>query len=95
MGRNWLQGLGADLDKGLPLIASCFDATTRGRLLATQSGWRAQAEDVLRSRVPVHPPPTCCNALPSWIFQITWQKIFWSRWIGQQVEFTGIACPVA
>jgi asparagine synthase (glutamine-hydrolysing) len=54
-GRNWLQGLGADLDKGLPLIASCFDATTRGRLLAVQSGWHAQAEDVLLSRVPVHP----------------------------------------
>jgi asparagine synthase (glutamine-hydrolysing) len=54
-GRNWLQGLGVDLDKGLPLIASCFDATTRGRLLAAQSGWHAQAENVLRSRVPVHP----------------------------------------
>jgi asparagine synthase (glutamine-hydrolysing) len=54
-GRNWLQGLGVDLDKGLPLIASCFDATTRVRLLAAQSGWHAQAEDVLRSRVPVHP----------------------------------------
>lgn len=53
-GRNWLQGLGAGLDKGLPLIASCFDATTRGRLLAAQSGWHAQAEDVLRSRAPVH-----------------------------------------
>ena len=54
-GRNWLQGLGVDLDKGFPLIASCFDATTRGHLLAAQSGWHAQAEDVLRSRVPVHP----------------------------------------
>ena len=54
-GRNWLQGLGVDLDKGLPLIASHFDATTRGRLLAPQSGWHAQAEDVLRSRVPVQP----------------------------------------
>jgi asparagine synthase (glutamine-hydrolysing) len=54
-GRNWLQGLGGDLDKGLPLMASCFDATTRGRLLAAQSGWHAQAENVLRSRVPVHP----------------------------------------
>lgn len=53
-GRNWLQGLGVDLDKGLPLIASCFDATTRGRLLAAQSGWHAQAEDVLRSRVPAN-----------------------------------------
>ena len=54
-GRNWLQGLGGDLEKGLPLMASCFDATTRGCLLAAQSGWYAQAEDVLRSRLPVHP----------------------------------------
>ena len=54
-GRNWLQGLGVDLDNGLPLIASCFDATTRGRLLAAQSGWHAQAEGVLRSRVPANP----------------------------------------
>jgi asparagine synthase (glutamine-hydrolysing) len=54
-GRHWLQGLGVDLDKGLPLIAPYFDATTRGRLLAARSGWHAQAEDVLRSRVPVHP----------------------------------------
>jgi len=54
-GRNWLQGLGGDLEKGLPLMASCFDATTRGCLLAAQSGWYSQAEDVLRSRLPVHP----------------------------------------
>lgn len=54
-GRNWLQGLGVDLDKGLPLIASCFDATTRGRLLTAQSDWRTHAEEVLRSRVPMHP----------------------------------------
>lgn len=54
-GRNWLQGLGVDLDNSLPLIASCFDATTRGRLLASQSGWHAQAEDVLRSCIPAHP----------------------------------------
>ena len=53
-GRNWLQGLGADLDKGLPLTASCFDATTRGRLLTAHTDWHAQAENVLRSRVPVH-----------------------------------------
>ena len=54
-GRNWLQSLGVDLEKGLPLNASCFDATMRGRLLAAQSDWHAQAEDVLRSRIPVHP----------------------------------------
>jgi asparagine synthase (glutamine-hydrolysing) len=38
----------------LPLIASCFDASTRSRLLAAQSDLRAQAEEVLRSRVPMH-----------------------------------------
>ena len=32
-GRNWLQGLGVDLDHGVPLIASYFDATARRALL--------------------------------------------------------------
>jgi asparagine synthase (glutamine-hydrolysing) len=32
-GRNWLQGLGADLQAGLPLIASYFDARSRMDLL--------------------------------------------------------------
>jgi asparagine synthase (glutamine-hydrolysing) len=53
-GRNWLQALGVDLDKDLPLITSCFDATTRGRLMAAQLGWRAQADGVLRSRLPAN-----------------------------------------
>lgn len=53
-GRNWLKGLGVDLEKGLPLNASCFDVTTRGRLLAARSDWHAQADDVLRNRVPVN-----------------------------------------
>ncbi len=54
-GRNWLQGLGVDLHKGLPLIASYFDATTRRHLLAAQPGWHGQAEAVWRNRVPLHP----------------------------------------
>ena len=54
-GRNWLQGLGVDLDNGLPLIASCFDATTRKRLLAAQLGWPLVAESVFKGRVLVHP----------------------------------------
>lgn len=54
-GRNWLQGLGVDLDNGLPLIASYFDTTTRRRLLAAQPGWPLVAESVLKSRVPVYP----------------------------------------
>lgn len=53
-GRNWLQGLSADLHRGLPLIASCFDATTRERLLATRPGWSLVAESLLKDRVPVH-----------------------------------------
>jgi asparagine synthase (glutamine-hydrolysing) len=32
-GRNWLQGLGVDLDHGVPLIASYFDTTARRALL--------------------------------------------------------------
>mgnify|MGYP005851469101 CR=1 FL=1 len=51
-GRNWLQGLGVDLDNGLPLIATCFDATTRKRLLASQPGWPLVAESVFKGRVP-------------------------------------------
>lgn len=51
-GRNWLQGLGVDLDNGLPLIASCFDAAMRRRLLAEQSSWPMVAEAVLNGRIP-------------------------------------------
>jgi len=54
-GRNWLQGLGVDLDNGLPLIASYFDAATRRRLLTAQTNWHAQAEAVLTGRIPVQP----------------------------------------
>ena len=32
-GRNWLQGLGVDLDRGVPLIASYFDRSARRQLL--------------------------------------------------------------
>jgi asparagine synthase (glutamine-hydrolysing) len=54
-GRNWLQGMGVDLNKGLPLIASYFDANTRRRLLARQSDWFLSAESVFKSRVPEYP----------------------------------------
>lgn len=51
-GRNWLQGLGTDLECGLPLIASHFDARSRQRLLSGQSPSHAVAEDILKQRVP-------------------------------------------
>lgn len=54
-GRNWLQGLGADLERGLPLIASYFDSTTRQRLMAKQPGWPLLAESVFKSCLPPQP----------------------------------------
>jgi len=54
-GRNWLQCLGADLKNGLPLIAPCFDATTRQRLLASRSSWLLVAESIYKNRLPGDP----------------------------------------
>ena len=54
-GRNWLQGLRGDLKAGLPFIASCFDATTRARLLCGGAGWQPLAEKVVKDGVPTNP----------------------------------------
>ena len=54
-GRNWLQGVGVDLDNGLPPIAMQFDASTRKRLMARHGRWPTVAEAVMRARVPQHP----------------------------------------
>jgi asparagine synthase (glutamine-hydrolysing) len=54
-GRNWLQGLGEDLDGGLPMMASFFDATTRGRLLGGHGSWATVAKSIMQERVPVNP----------------------------------------
>jgi len=51
-GRNWLQGLGEDLEAGLPLMASFFDAPTRKKLLGHRGPWATVAESVMKSRVP-------------------------------------------
>lgn len=51
-GRNWLLGLSVDLDNGLPLIASQFDAGTRRRLMAARPGWGAVAEGIIKKRIP-------------------------------------------
>lgn len=54
-GRNWAQGLGVDLAKGLPLIASCFDATTRRCLLRAHADWSLVAESARKDGVPENP----------------------------------------
>lgn len=51
-GRNWAQGLGVDLDNGLPLIASYFDATMRQRLLRAHNDWPLVAEAVRQNEIP-------------------------------------------
>lgn len=54
-GRNWVQSLGVDLDNSLPLNASCFDVTTRQRLLKAHKDWRLVAESVRKNLVPALP----------------------------------------
>lgn len=54
-GRNWFQGLGENLDSGLPLISGLFDQTTRRRLMASYPSWQTGAEDILSHRIPIHP----------------------------------------
>ncbi len=51
-GRNWLQGLGVDLQAGLPLIASVFDRGTRRRLMARHGAWELAAERIREQRIP-------------------------------------------
>ncbi len=53
-GRNWLQRLGVDLQRGLPLTASYFDATTRRQLMAQHSGSGLVAESIKRGLIPLH-----------------------------------------
>ena len=53
-GRNWLQGLGVDLQQGLPLIASYFDVTNRRQLMAKHVGWKLVAESIYNDRIPAH-----------------------------------------
>jgi asparagine synthase (glutamine-hydrolysing) len=53
-GRNWLQSLSCDLNRGLPLIATYYDGAERRELLggATERAWLPVAEGIWRSRVP-------------------------------------------
>jgi asparagine synthase (glutamine-hydrolysing) len=51
-GRNWLQGLGEDLDTGLPLIGSYFDRAARRRLMDNGRTSVAVAEDIRSERIP-------------------------------------------
>jgi asparagine synthase (glutamine-hydrolysing) len=51
-GRIWLQGLGEDLDNGLPLIASLFEPATRMGLMSNYENWNIVAEEVRSKLFP-------------------------------------------
>jgi asparagine synthase (glutamine-hydrolysing) len=57
-GRNWLQGLGTDLDAGLPLIATYFDSGARRALLrpglVDGGTGRDSAESIRQQCIPKH-----------------------------------------
>lgn len=54
-GRNWLQALGYDLNRELPLIATFFDGEARRQLMGggADAPWPLVAERIWGSRVPV------------------------------------------
>ena len=49
-GRNWLQGLEADLRTDLPMISAQFDAATRRRLRGSGARWKPVAEEIHERR---------------------------------------------
>lgn len=51
-GKIWLQNLGNDMDKGLPLIASVFDSKTRKQLMTKINSWELVAESIRKKRIP-------------------------------------------
>jgi len=51
-GRNWLLGLGADLEHGLPLIGGVFTPSSRKRLMSRYGRWPVVAESILEQQVP-------------------------------------------
>jgi len=50
-GRNWLQGLGVNLERGLPLIASLFDRSARAALMQ-HTHLPLVAEAIRKERIP-------------------------------------------
>ncbi|MBU3542202.1 asparagine synthase (glutamine-hydrolyzing) [Polynucleobacter sp. MWH-Loch1C5] len=51
-GRNWLQGLGYDLRKGLPLQSLCFDEITRRNLFSKDANWEPKAASIFKRLCP-------------------------------------------
>jgi asparagine synthase (glutamine-hydrolysing) len=52
-GRNWLQSLGCDWQRGLPFVNACFDPSTRQSLMGGPAQWPTVAEADLADRIPI------------------------------------------
>ena len=50
-GRNYLQGLGIDLQNSVPSVSGPFDPTTRRHLMSPQTDWKTAAESIVQSQV--------------------------------------------
>ena len=50
-GRNWLQGLSADFESDVPMIATYFDRWVRRKLMAGHSNWKLVAEEIREGRM--------------------------------------------
>jgi asparagine synthase (glutamine-hydrolysing) len=53
-GRNWLQALGSDLNRNLPLVANYFDRPTRRSLLSSDIAANGSAEEIFAQRIPAN-----------------------------------------
>ena len=51
-GRAWLQALGGDMRRGLPLIGNVFDPLARARLMAGHDAWPLVAEAAHQAAIP-------------------------------------------
>ena len=51
-GRNWLMSMAVDYSKGLPIIASFFDPSSRQKLIPEYSNFYNMAEEIIEKKIP-------------------------------------------
>ena len=50
-GRNYLRGIGEDLQRRLPTITGLFDPAIRRRLMSSQKDWKTETEEIIQGRI--------------------------------------------
>ena len=50
-GRNYLQGIGINLQNSVPLVMGPFDPTTRRHLMSPQTDWKTAAESIAQDQI--------------------------------------------